>query len=74
MDRLFNLEIILLEVRKSISKLKTGKSYGTDGIPAEFYKSTIDSISTVLVLLFNKIFDTGVIPHLWLDSSFSACS
>ena len=63
MDRLLNSEITLLEVRKSISKLKTGKANGTDGIPAEFYKSTIHSVSPDLVLLFNKIFNTGVIPH-----------
>ena len=56
MDVVLNSEITLDEVQKSILKLKSTKAHGTDGIQVEFYKSTIDLISPILVLLFNKLF------------------
>jgi hypothetical protein len=68
MDSLLNNEILLDEVQKGINKLKVGKAHGKDGIGAEFYKSTIYEISPLLVLLFNKILNTGVFPDSWCDS------
>ena len=37
-DDNLNSEISIDEVHRSINKLKSGKSQGPDGLPAEFYK------------------------------------
>ena len=68
MDVVLNSEITLDEVQKSILKLKWNKAHGTDGIQAEFYKSTIDLISPILVLLFNEIFESAELPSSWLET------
>ena len=68
MDQVLNTKITLSEVQAGIHKLKTGKAHGKDGIPAEFYKSTLDIISPILVVLFNKIFDSGIFPETWSDT------
>ena len=68
MDVVLNSEITLDEVQKSILKLKSDKAHGIDGIQAEFYKSTINLISSILVLLFNKIFESAEFPSSWLET------
>ena len=68
MDTVLNSDITLDEVQKSILKLKLNKAHGTDGIPAEFYKSTLNLISPILVLLFNKIFESAEFPSSWLET------
>ena len=48
------------EILRSICKLKSGKADGKDGIGAEFYKHTCNTITPVLNSLFNKILCTGI--------------
>ena len=52
----------------AIRKLKIGKSPGSDGIAAEFFKQTSTLIVPVITLLFNKIFDSAQIPKSWSQS------
>ena len=56
------------EVRVAIRKLKIGKSPGSDGIAADFFKQTSPLIVPVITLLSNKIFDSGQIPKSWSQS------
>ena len=55
MDQVLSTKITLSEVQAGIHKLKTGKAHGKDGIPAEFYKYTLDTISPTLVVLERKV-------------------
>ena len=56
------------EVRNSIIKLGNGKSPGTDGISAEFYKETISQIAPTLTTIINTILNTGVFLKSWGES------
>ena len=56
------------EVRSAIRKLKTGKSSGPDGLVAEFFKCTLDLLSPILTLFFNKVFNSGNVPESWTRS------
>ena len=50
------------EIRTSLWKMKSYKTPGPDGLPAEFYKVFFDSLKHNLVLIFNEIAAKGVMP------------
>ena len=47
--------------------LKNGKASGEDDIINEHIKPTVDILLPFYVTMFNKIFDTGIIPDTWLN-------
>ena len=53
------------EITKCINTLKTNKSSGCDNVVNEYIKSTVNTMLNFYVILFNKIFDSGVIPSQW---------
>jgi hypothetical protein len=53
------------EVRKAVSRLKSGKATGTDGIFAEMLKAGGECITSFLTKLFNSIFDKSIYPIEW---------
>ena len=53
------------ELDKAIKKLKSNKSPGPDNIPNEFLKVTKTSFLPALVMLFNKILESGNFPRAW---------
>ena len=53
------------EVRQSIAHLHNNKYPGPDGLPAEFFKCTVDLTVPYLTTVFNSIFTTGNIPDSW---------
>ena len=61
-----NLPITHEEILKSITILKNNKACGDDRIFNEYIKSTHDCMLNLYVVLFNKIFDSGVIPTQWI--------
>ena len=63
-----NVLIAENEVKQSIIKLHTNKSPGPDGLPAEFFKCTMEHILPYLTTLFNNIFESGNIPDSWGNS------
>lgn len=59
----FNERISIFEVKKAISSAKIGKACGADNIPTEVLKN--DTTVYFLHVLFNVIFDSGVVPGIW---------
>ena len=62
-----NLPITTEEIMKSILNLKNGKAFGGDHILNEYIRTTADTLMPVYVPLFNKIFDSGILPTSWLE-------
>ena len=55
--------VTIHEVFKSLSKLKTSKSTGYDGIPNKLLKDASDIIAPSLVHIFNASIMTGIFPN-----------
>lgn len=70
-NELLNSHITCEEIRKSINNLKNGKSPGGDNILNEYLKSTKEILLPVYEALFNKIFDSGILPDAWLEGSIT---
>jgi hypothetical protein len=62
-----NTAITEEEVTLATSKLKNGKSTGTDGIPGEFYRYSLHKLYPIFVKLFNNMFKHGVFPAQWTE-------
>ena len=62
---LYNLdyEISTHEVKNVIDNAKCNKSVGTDNLPYEIFKTGVTN--ELIAKLFNKIYDTGIIPTIW---------
>ncbi|XP_071123270.1 uncharacterized protein [Mytilus edulis] len=65
-NEVLNSEITTEEISKCIRDLKNGKASGDDLIINEFMKSTSHIFIPVYVKLFNMIFDSGILPDIWL--------
>jgi hypothetical protein len=52
--------------------LSNGKSPGSDGIPSEFYKYTLNDSINVIEALFNRILNKGLFPKIWGKSVATA--
>ena len=65
-----NLDRMISEddIRNAVNNLRSGKSPGEDGIPAEFYKAIFPVIKEQLIDLFNKIFSQAYFPESWCNS------
>lgn len=50
-----------------IKNLKNNKSFGNDAILNEYIKSTANQMLPIYINLFNLIFDTGILPDIWLE-------
>ncbi|MEW8547774.1 MAG: reverse transcriptase family protein, partial [Candidatus Thiodiazotropha sp.] len=70
-DEILNSYITSDEIRKCINNLKNGKSAGGDHILNEYLKSTKEIFLPVYETLFNKIFDSGILPTSWLEGSIT---
>jgi hypothetical protein len=60
-----NIPFTYEEIVHAISALPNGKAPAADGIIIEMLKYTIQFISPILLILFNKILESGVFPDDW---------
>uniref|UniRef100_A0A3P9I561 Reverse transcriptase domain-containing protein n=1 Tax=Oryzias latipes TaxID=8090 RepID=A0A3P9I561_ORYLA len=51
------------EVRKAISKMKTGKSPGIDGFPVEYYQTFTEVLCPFLTKVLQEAYDFGTLPE-----------
>ena len=68
-DNTFFRRISVLEVKKALRKMNTGRALGPDGIPIEVWKHLGDKGLTWLTRLFNKIMMAGRMPDEWRKST-----
>jgi hypothetical protein len=54
------------EIIKAVKKAKNNKSPGDDLIINEYIASSLGTMIDVYVYLFNLIFETGILPEVWL--------
>jgi hypothetical protein len=66
-----SFQITTEEVKSAISKLKAGKSPGTDLISSEIIKACSNSILSLLTKLFNLILVKGQYPKCWTEGIIS---
>ena len=64
-NEILNRAITEEEVLISLKKLKNKKAPGSDGISAEFLKSTEKELVLPLTLLFNYVLQSGEYPTDW---------
>lgn len=62
--------ILKAEVEKAIHQSKTGKAPGPDQIPSDWLKFLNDENVSELTNIFNHIYETGIVPQIWLESTF----
>ena len=70
-NEILNSHITCQATRKFINNLKSAKSPGGDLILNEYLKSTKEIFLPVYETLFNKIFDSGILPTTWLEGSIT---
>lgn len=63
-------EITLDEIKNAIKSAKKGKAVGPDEIPSEVLKLLMEDNMPVIAILFNGIYNSGLIPEDWLQSTF----
>ena len=61
LDRDFSMS----EIQKAIKSLKSGKAVGLDNLPNEFIINAGDKFAELLVVLFNKVKQSGSFPSSW---------
>ncbi|MCG8112934.1 MAG: reverse transcriptase domain-containing protein [Candidatus Thiodiazotropha taylori] len=70
-NEILNSHITCQEIKKCINNLKNAKSPGGDQILNEYLKSTKEIFLPVYETLFNKVFDSGILPTAWLEGSIT---
>lgn len=58
-------------VYRAIKGLDTTKGSGPDGITPFFLKHTADSLTTPLVIIYNKCLAEGVVPGVWKSANIT---
>ena len=64
-----NSPITEQEIKQSIKHLKNNEAAGADGVVSEMFKFAGNCLILYIHSLFNRIFDTGVYPVLWSNST-----
>lgn len=62
-----NLPISMEEIKLGVSQLRNGTSAGPDLFLNEFLKNGTQMLITYIHTLFNKIFEIGYFPEIWVE-------
>ena len=62
LDSIYLRRTSIVEIEKLINKLKTNKAPGIDGISNYIIKSSIKTVSPLLMILFNQCMEEGIFP------------
>ena len=65
-DDQLNCRITCEEILQGLRNLKNNKACGEDRVINEYIKSTSNILVHIYEELFNLIFDTGILPDVWL--------
>ena len=71
-SKLFNIEVTQDIVKKTLSKLKIGKSPGPDGIHPRVLKELLEVISLPLTIIFKTSIAHGKLPDEWKNANVTA--
>lgn len=67
-NEFLEVDFNLPELKKAINQSKNGKSAGEDEIVYEFIKHLPNKLHKSMLLLYNRIWKTGIVPSSWLHS------
>ncbi|KAL6056856.1 hypothetical protein STEG23_003260 [Scotinomys teguina] len=70
-DQIKNLNrpIIPVGIEPVIKSLRTKESPGPDGVSAEFYQTSKEELTPILLKLFNKIETEGTVPNCFYEAT-----
>ena len=66
-NNILNSQITDQEIMNCIKNLKNNKAFGNDINLNEYIKATANQLLPIYTNLFNLIFETGIIPEIWLE-------
>ena len=69
---LTNIDFKTEDIRKLLTKLKSGKAAGADGIPTILLTETAEALALPISIIFRKSLDEGRVPSMWKQAKVTA--
>ena len=69
---LTNIDFKTEDIRKLLTKLKSGKAAGPDDIPTILLTETAEALALPISIIFRKSLDEGRVPSMWKQAKVTA--